>query len=289
MTKQMPSRAWRKAFKKFRDQVSTLAGRPRGFFTPYDWAGQVAALHPPYPWIETLFENSDWLSHLEAMGSHRDTFRRFGSVPIDPRTAGSRMFGVLDGAAAYAAVSRFAPSRIIEIGSGDSTYFLAAAARELPHSVEITCIDPAPRREIDALPVKLERRLVSTADVSRCAELERNDILFIDSSHIMLPGMDVDIEFNWMFPALKPGVIVHVHDVFLPDPYPASWTQRNYNEQQALVGWIGGGFFDVVYPGHFVATRMSDRVESVFGDDYPDQLHRVGSLWLRRSNQPRHI
>ena len=56
------------------------------------------------------------------------------------------------------------------------------------------------------------RALLNSADTALAASLEENDILFINSSHIMLPGMDVDIQFNRLFPTLRKGVIVHVHD-----------------------------------------------------------------------------
>jgi predicted O-methyltransferase YrrM len=260
----------------------TMAGSPRGFFTQYRWAGSVDPNHPPYPEVESLFEACPWRDHLASMASHLPAFRTFGAEPGDPRWTGGRMFDPLDGAAAYAAVMRFKPRRVIEIGSGDSTFFLSRAARDAGAGTTITCIDPAPRREIAALPVRFEHRLLSIADSALCEELEENDILFIDSSHIMLPGMDVDIEFNRMFPRLKPGVVVHVHDIFLPDAYPRDWAQRNYSEQNALIGWLLSGYFETLYPGYHVCSRHGDAVAEAFGGDELFTSGSAGSIWLRR-------
>jgi hypothetical protein len=75
----------------------------------------------------------------------------------------------------------------------------------------------------------------------------------------MLPHGDVDLMLNHVFPALRPGVLAHVHDVFLPDPYPADWGWRGYAEQNALGGWLLGGAFRPVFSSRWAATRMPSR------------------------------
>jgi len=115
-------------------------------------------------------------------------------------------------------------------------------------------------------------------------EFVENDVLFIDSSHIMLPGMDVDLQFNRMFPRLAPGVLVHVHDIFLPDDYPPNWRPRWYSEQNALIGWILSGYFEVVLPTYYATTRMAQDVEQALGGFAPFQRNgTAGSIWLRRT------
>ena len=193
------------------------------------------------------------------------------------------MFPPLDGAAAYTAVRMFEPRRIIEIGSGNSTHFLSRAARDCASTVDITCVDPAPRRAISDLDVELLERVLTIDDVELLAALQAHDIIFIDSSHIMLPGMDLDILFNRVFPRLKPGVIVHIHDVFLPDNYPSAWKCRWYSEQNALVGWIISGYFDVIYPGHYAVTRHGSTMDRLLGGFEPFQNRASGSIWLRRN------
>lgn len=263
-----------KRLSSMRAQLMTLAGRGGGFFVQYDYVSSVPATVEAYPEVERLCEAAPYLEFLSEMASHIEEFKGFGRHPNDPRWD-CRMLSRLDGAAAYAAVKKFKPKRIIEVGSGDSTFFLTKAS----DSAEITCIDPAPRREIDGLPVTVVRRVLENSDADLCAELEPNDIFFIDSSHILLPGMDVDIEFNRIFPRLKPGVIVHVHDIFLPFDYPGQWKDRNWNEQNALIGWLFGSF-DIIYPGHYVARCHADKIDALFGD-FPVPKN-AGSIWLRK-------
>jgi hypothetical protein len=154
--------------------------------------------------------------------------------------------------------------------------------RAAPASTEIICIDPSPRQSIEDLPVTFVRRVLTEADAELCATLEANDILFIDSSHIMLPGMDVDIEFNRIFAQLKPGVIVHVHDVFLPYDYPPEWRDRCWSEQNALVGWLFGAF-EIVYPGHYVIRQHGDLIDEAFAAFPICRIKDAGSIWLRKT------
>lgn len=265
---------------RLRAMVLAMTGRGGGFFTQYAYVNHLQEVKSPYPAIEDLCDASPFEAMLEDMEGHLPTFRAFGATPTDP-VFGRGMFPVLDAMSTYAAVRRFKPKRIIEIGSGDSTYFLARGVQDNGFG-QITCIDPQPRREVIALDVDFKPRLMNADDADLAGSLDAGDILFIDSSHIMLPGMDVDIQFNRMFPRLKPGVIVHVHDIFLPDDYPPHWRVRNYSEQNALMGWLVSGYFDILWPGRYVVTRHQDRIQRGFhGFDLQDG--RAGSLWLQRS------
>lgn len=83
-------------------------------------------------------------------------------------------------------------------------------------------------------------------------------MLAIDSSHVLMPGTDVDVLLNRALPALPAGILVHVHDVFLPDGYPPAWAWRGYNEQLAIATLIQGGGFRLVWSSRYVATRMAE-------------------------------
>ena len=258
-----------------RAKAFNLAGRPSGFFTQYDYAGSIDRNPAPYPAVEALCAASPYEEFLSHMVSHLPDARSFGQGALEPRWE-SAMLPPLDGFAAYTAVKTFTPGHIVEIGSGDSTYFLARGG-----CPDIVCIDPAPRREISQLPVHVENRVLANDDVDRCASLDRDDILFIDSSHIMLSGMDVDIEFNRIFPALKPGVLVHIHDIFLPFGYPTAWVERNWSEQHALVGWLFGSF-DIVWPAHYVLRRRPELIDDAFAAFPVLTRKAAGSMWLRK-------
>jgi len=279
-----PLRRWfshdvRTQLSRVRALILTMLGQPRGFFTQYAYANHVQPVTEPYFEVEKLFAASPFPDFMAEIETHVDAFRGFGESPTDP-VLGRGIFPALDGMAAYAAVRKFKPNRIIEIGSGDSTYFLARGVQDNQHGM-ITCIDPAPKREITALGVALKPRMLTSADAALAAALEENDILFIDSSHIMLPGMDVDIQFNRFFPRLQKGVIVHLHDIFLPDGYPTHWRLRNYTEQNALIGWLLGGYFELIWCGYYVVARRPDIISDGLREIAPMDV--AGSLWLRRA------
>jgi hypothetical protein len=269
----------RSRVRRFGALMLTALGFPQGFFIRYPYTEHLQRVSEPYPEVEALLASTPWPAFLDEIRSRHDEMAAFGADPLDP-VLGRGMFPVADGVAAYAAVRKVKPREIVEIGSGDSTYFLARAVRENGFG-RITCIDPQPRREIIELDVDFKPRLLSNTDAELAASLEAGDILFIDSSHIMLPGMDVDIQFNRLFPRLKPGVIVHVHDIFLPDDYPDYWRVRHYNEQNALIGWLLSGYFDVLWPGRYVLTRHFEALKAAVGE--LGELNGGGSIWLRKA------
>jgi predicted O-methyltransferase YrrM len=284
--KEQTLRDWRTRLSIGRAKLRTITGlKSEGFFIPYKYADQVTRQVSPYPAIMDLFREreSDFQTFLGEVLSYADAFASFGQDERDP-TWGRTMFPPFDGAAAYALVRKVRPARILEIGSGNSTRFLAKALRDGEIACAFTCIDPEPRMPLDQLNVEWNPRILSEKDTEICAAFEPNDILFIDSSHIMLPGLDVDIQFNRIFPKLNPGVIVHVHDIFLPYDYPANLKKWWFSEQNALIGWIVSGFFEVIFPSHYVQRRYADLISDRVGRPFAPLLQRnAGSIWLRRS------
>lgn len=236
--------------------LATLAGLPRGFFSPYRYA-EVVAPPGPYPAIEAAFRaaQADFSGVLDAIGAHAERLAAFDGPPPAPRW-GQSWFPRLDGAAAYALVRRARPRRIVEVGSGHSTRILARAAADCGAGTRITCIDPAPRAALRGLHVDWRERVLGAGDIPLFEALGGGDIAFFDSSHILWPGSDVDMIVSRILPVLRPGVLVHIHDVTLPDPYPAEWAWRGYTEQLALAGWILGGAYRPLFASHFALSRM---------------------------------
>lgn len=278
-----------KRLRLWRMGLATLVGRrPQGFFIPYRYADQVPRERPAYQAFEALFERHRpaFQAVLDAMDAHAAALRAIGGAPPAPRWEQS-WFPRLDGAAAYALVRQHRSRRIVEVGSGHSTRFLARAVADGGIHATITAIDPAPRADIRRLPVTIVPAVVQEAGFGPFAELGPGDMLVIDSSHIAMPGSDVDLLFGRVLPALPAGVLVHVHDVCLPDDYFPAWRWRGYNEQALVAALLSGGGYEPVFASHFAATRMAEAVaRSVAGAlPLPDEAVET-SLWLRKTAPP---
>lgn len=265
--------------------LATLLGtRAQGFFTPYRYAGSVTP-PGPYPAVEAAFDDAgpSFMEVLDRIGTHADRLAAFDGPPPEPRW-GQSWFPRLDGAAAYALVRQHRPKRIVEVGSGHSTRMLARAAADADAGTRITCIDPAPRAALNGLPVEWRERVLGDPDLPLFEALEAGDIAFFDSSHILWPSTDVDMMLNRILPVLAPGVLVHIHDILLPDPYPPQWAWRGYTEQNGLVGWIVGGGYAPVFSSHHALTRMAAASRSgISGLPLPEGAFET-SLWLRRAS-----
>ena len=153
-------------------------------------------------------------------------------------------FQFVDAEFLYLVIRTMKPKRIIEIGSGYSTLMMLEATRA--NAAEgapcaITCIEPFEYPMLERSGATIVRSMVEEVDPALFETLERNDILFIDSSHIIRPGGDVLTEYLSILPALKPGVLVHVHDIFTPLDY-ASYVRRDHvllwNEQYLLEAFL---------------------------------------------------
>lgn len=278
-------------WRRLRLGLPTLLGlQRRGWFIPYRYAATLPATggSPPYAAIETLFATRHAsfeavLDLIDAAGPELEAIAR-KDMPADWSGPAPRFdqawFPTLDACAAFALVRQRRPARIVEVGSGHSTRFLAAALGD----GAITAIDPAPRADIARLPrVTVVPRTVHHADPQVFAALRAGDLLFIDSSHILMPGSDVDLLFGRVLPMLPPDVLVHIHDIALPDDYPPVWAWRNYNEQQGVIPLLLSGAYEALFSSPYAATRLAGRVGRSVAARLP--RHPLGwstSLWLRK-------
>ncbi len=238
--------------------LATVLGLARrGFFIPHRYAAAVPppGARPPYAAIAALFERceADFAALLARLGDHAGAFEAIAAAPAPAPRWTQDWFPRLDAAVAYAmvrggvhaGVPSGPPARIVEVGSGHSTRFLARAVADGGLATTITAIDPAPRAAIRDLSVRGSVQWIETtlqdAGEMPFEGLGPGDIVFIDSSHIAMPGSDVDMLLNRVLPALAAGVRVHLHDVFLPDDYPAEWAWRGYNEQLCVAALLQGG------------------------------------------------
>ncbi|MFQ5958971.1 MAG: class I SAM-dependent methyltransferase [Alphaproteobacteria bacterium] len=286
----MDTAAWGNAMvgRRLRFGLATVLGLARrGFFIPYRYAGTLVrpGERPAYAAIEALMRRleGDFRAVVTGLEAYADDLSAIGGdTPPAPRWD-QDWFPRLDAAVAYAMVRRVRPSRIFEIGSGHSTRFLARAVADAGLDTRITAIDPAPRAGIEGLAVELLRAPLDRVGEVPFAALAAGDVLFVDASHILMPGSDVDRVLNHVLPALPAGMHIHFHDVFLPDDYPADWAWRGYNEQLGVAALLHGGGFRLRFASHYVATRMAEALAAGVIARLPLVAGaRESSLWLEK-------
>ena len=192
----------------------------------------------------------------------------------------------------YSMIRFFKPRRIVEIGSGQSTLLSASAVKEnhfedSDYSCDHVCVEPYENKWLDQIGVTIIREPVESLGISMFQDLERNDILFIDSSHIIRPQGDVLFEMFDILPVLKPGVLIHVHDIFSPRDYLEEWIQtdiRFWNEQYLLEAFLSyNSEFEVVAALNFLKHQYPDELSAVCPVLREQLSYREpGSFWLRR-------
>jgi predicted O-methyltransferase YrrM len=186
----------------------------------------------------------------------------------------------------YQIVRTMKPKRLVEIGSGWSTKGVVAALtrnRAEGFSCRHICIEPYESRGLEKLGIELLRDKVEDMDLKLFEGLEAGDILFIDSTHIIRPHGDVLTEYLRILPRLKPGVIVHVHDIFTPYNYPAKWVveqNRLWDEQYLLEATLGGGKFRPLVANYFMSRNHFQRMKAIA--PYLEERHKPGSFWMER-------
>jgi predicted O-methyltransferase YrrM len=176
----------------------------------------------------------------------------------------------LDCASLYGFLRARAPQRYVEIGSGSSTELAARAIRDGALATRITSIDPSPRVGIDELCDENVRAALETADLSLFADLERGDVVFFDGTHRVFTNSDATAFFLDVVPMLAAGVLVGVHDVFLPEDYPADWQRRFYSEQYLLAAYLlGGEHLEPVLPCWYASGRpeLQDVLAPLWADE----------------------
>jgi hypothetical protein len=223
---------------------------------------------------------------LEIVASHEDAYREtlrtiaayeedLARIPrdsTDPRRPAwvNEFLPGLDGASIYGFLRSRGPTTYMEVGSGNSTRFARAAIDDRGLSTRIVSIDPHPRAEVDALCDEVVRAPLETAPGSLLGRLCEGDVLFFDGSHRVFTGSDVTVFFLDLLPELPAGVLVGVHDVYLPNDYPDDIWDRHYSEQYVLAALLLGQptWLRPVLAADYVSRR-------------PDLAGELDGLWSR--------
>ncbi|MBN2603346.1 MAG: class I SAM-dependent methyltransferase [Candidatus Thermoplasmatota archaeon] len=196
-------------------------------------------------------------------------------------------FGEVDGDILYSIIRHYKPKKIIEIGGGWSTllisYALSKNQSEMGFLGEITTIDPylpkILKNEISNLSNLVEKK-VQDIDYSIFQNLEENDILFIDSSHVVKLNSDVCCECLEILPRLNKGVLVHFHDIFLPKEYPKEWVVKNkffWNESYLLQAFLMfNKSFKVIWAGNYMKLKHPEKISKL------SRSQACQSFWIQK-------
>ncbi|TFF90911.1 MAG: class I SAM-dependent methyltransferase [Promethearchaeota archaeon] len=199
-------------------------------------------------------------------------------------------FRSVDGEILYCMIRDFKPKKIIEIGSGYSTFCSAQAIlkneeEDKNYSCELIAIEPYPNKILQqGFPGLTEVMIKNLQDVpiKFFKKLTENDILFIDSSHILNIGNDVYLEYLEILPRLNKGVLVHIHDIFLPAEYPPEWVLnllRFFNEQYLLQSFLCfNDDFKILWASKYMQMEHSEKLENIFKSFKRDrtELNKMG-------------
>lgn len=232
---------------------------------------------------------------LELLREHIPRFRdEYEQLPTSPPEkergfyVNNNLFGGVDALVAYCMVRHFKPRTIIEVGSGFSSLVLGQAAERNKRS-GLICIEPFPREFLrEGFPGlrSLIDKKVQDIELEFFSQLESGDILFIDSSHTVKIGSDVNYLFLEVLPRLRPGVIVHVHDIFLPFDYRRDWVLdelRFWSEQYLLQAFL-------TFNSEFEVLMANSYLNHYYQNDLKAAFHTFGSwgtssFWMRRKSR----
>jgi predicted O-methyltransferase YrrM len=234
------------------------------------------------------------LKLLEELARFRAEYDAFPRQPTgDPSQfhLENERFCAVDAELYYAFIRLHRPRRIVEIGSGFSTLVAAEAVRRNAaegNPCALTCIEPYPspalRRGVAGV-AELIVAPVQEVPMSRFTGLGANDVLFVDSTHVLKTGSDVQLEYLEILPRLAIGVLVQIHDIFLPMEYPRGWLVKNkwfWNEQYLLQAFLAfNSAFRVRLMASLLQQRHPARLQATFGSFDPKQ-HQPASCWIQR-------
>ncbi|HMD84912.1 MAG TPA: class I SAM-dependent methyltransferase [Terriglobia bacterium] len=246
------------------------------------------------------FDGAEWWEHVnlrpgEQRSYYEDLLDRFPVLPFPRQKTESyryfienAMFPLSDAFTLSGIIRREKPRRIVEVGSGFSSAVMLDTLDQTHESVALTFIEPYPDRLYSLL--SPHDRSIATVIVRRVQEvslsvfdqLEAQDLVFIDSSHVSKIGSDVTFILLRILPRLKRGVLVQFHDIFYPFSYPVHWIRqgRAWNESLFLRAFlVGNPEFQLVAFNPYVGYLFPD----VFRDRFPAFLNNTGgSLWIRK-------
>jgi hypothetical protein len=233
------------------------------------------------------FHEREQLALLKRWGdSFQELFAALRAEPSintgDARTGSlfNGQFHTPDAEVYSALIAERLPTRIVEVGAGYSTRIARRTIDELGLATELCVIDPAPRVSVESVADRfVEKRL---EDAVSELGIDAGTMLFIDSSHVVRTGGDLPMLFNQIVPGLPAGVVVHVHDVFLPWDYPPAYQRRLYTEQYVLGALLAhSSRYRMLFSSHLMARQHGEEMRAAFGLRVGvDRDYFGSSLWF---------
>jgi hypothetical protein len=226
---------------------------------------------------------------FEGQASHR-----FPETSADPGEffVTNGQFPPLDAWVLEGVLRHHRPQRMIEVGCGYSTLVSARVNREVfSEGMHLLCIDPYPKPFLASGEVggfsEFRAEKVEDAPLELFGQLKENDVLFIDTSHTVKTGGDVTWLFHEVLPRLAPGVLVHIHDIFLPREYPEQWVMEGWGWNEMYLVWsflLFNSAFEILWGNAYMLARHRDAVDRAFPDHAGSSVEGGASLWIRRAS-----
>lgn len=249
---------------------------------------------PPHALLQALLDKnrSGYTNLLQEALQYQNIFFQFPSQQTDPTTPfwKNGYLPALDIVLLYTMITHYQPKQYVEIGGGNSTKVAYRAICEQQLSTQITLIDPQPRADIHSLVQQWIAAPLEAIDLSFLLSLQPNDLLFVDNSHRVLPNSDAMVFFMEVLPRLPKGVIVHLHDIYLPYDYPEWMCRRWYNEQYTLAAFLLSKpeRYEILLPNYFISQDKT--LQKILSPLWAHEAlkgveQHGGSFWFRISDR----
>lgn len=235
---------------------------------------------------------NEYATHLNAILNYKDEIGKIKKLSEEKDANlpawNNEFLPGLDIIGIYTMLAEKKPAKYVEVGSGNSTKVAHLAKKNHDLNTEIISIDPMPRAEIDHLSDQVIRKPFEDISHEVVLSLEAGDILFIDNSHRILPNSDAMVFFMEVLPMLKKGVIVQIHDIYLPYDYPQNMCDRAYSEQYGLAFYLMANpeKYNTILPNYFISEdkELSGIISDIWKMPNLENVEKHGgSFWLEIS------
>ena len=240
--------------------------------------------------VQVLSEINKYLTKFDSEFGHTDVTQR----QIEHKyTLLNGAFEWMDARLLHYFLQKNKPTKIIEIGSGNSTLLTYNTKQMFNLDLDIICIEQYPSNYLEELhnagKITLIKENLENVDLNIFNRITSNDILFIDSSHVLKLDSDVMFYFTQIFPLLNKGVLIHIHDIFFPYDYPLEWLKegRFWNEQYFLYTFLQYNTkFKIQFCNSYSGYKYRNELKTIqqntyeIKNNFTNDIYSGGSIWL---------